>query len=113
MSHNIDRDMKLRGLVLKGSESCMNSACALERAIKGAGLPVGSVWLSTFGQRLGYSEAESFGIMDGWDRSAGLSMCFDNECFDNECPDSAGYKSGKELGTLLYQMVFVGQQVLA
>jgi hypothetical protein len=98
LTSGMNRDAYLRRIVLNHPAGNCGDKCALYR-LRGV-LPNAPSLLTRCAERIGYTEAEALGIMDGWDMTFGLTCAFLDEA-DDKGPDDKGYDDGFKLGMAL------------
>lgn len=90
MSQNIDREQVLLGLVLNHSSQADLSVCALHRTGE-RGAVMG-------GTKLGFSFAESYGIMHGWDHEVWGNSAISAETAGDSERQQADFENGRLIG---------------
>lgn len=93
----LTKEAKLMAIVVASSESA--NSCALRRLAKWQLINDGlqTKFLEEAAARLGFSDAEAKGIMDGWDSATKLSLMNPNGYFTMHA-NEPGYAEGHTLG---------------
>jgi hypothetical protein len=95
---------ELESQVLSAVRACPSGGCALDRLAHVNNLR-GTAMLSQVAMRLGMTQFEAYGVMDGWDSGElGLGGCFEQEVshMEGTDPRRVQYDVGFALGVVAH-----------